>query len=76
MSNSFCRGIQLKAFLKLTKHEKSKFQCLCGLDFTYLSISVFCEDAINCAMHFSETTLFSFQNSFLNNVGIQSIVED
>ena len=35
---SFCRGIQSKAFLKSTKHEKSKFRCL---DFTYLSISIF-----------------------------------
>ena len=25
LSNSFCRGIQSKAFLKSTKHEKSKF---------------------------------------------------
>ena len=39
--NSFCWGIQSKAFLKLTKHEKSKFRCLCGLDFTYLSTSIF-----------------------------------
>ena len=35
LSNSFCRGIQSKAFLKSTKHEKSKFRCFCGLDFTY-----------------------------------------
>ena len=41
LSNSFCRGIQSKAFLKSTKHEKSKFRCFCGLDFTYLSISIF-----------------------------------
>ena len=34
------------------------------------------EDAINCAMNFSEATLFSFQNSFLNHVVIKSIVED
>ena len=40
LSNSFCRGIQSKAFLKSTKHEKSKFWCFFGLDFTYLSISV------------------------------------
>ena len=39
--SSFCRGIQSKAFPKSTKHEKSKFWCFCGLDFTYLSISVF-----------------------------------
>ena len=38
---SFCWRIQSKAFLKSTKHEKSKFQCCCGLDFTYSSISVF-----------------------------------
>ena len=41
LSNSFSRGIQSKAFLKSTKHEKSKFRCFCGLDFTYLSISIF-----------------------------------
>ena len=35
LSNSFCRGIQSKAFLKSTKHEKSKFRCFRGLDFTY-----------------------------------------
>ena len=39
LSNSFCQGIQSKAFLKSTKHEKSKFRCFCGLDFTNLSIS-------------------------------------
>ena len=32
LRNSFCRGIQSKAFLKSTKHEKSKFWCFCGLD--------------------------------------------
>ena len=41
LSNSFCRGIQSKAFLKSTKHEKSKFWRFCGLDLTYLSISIF-----------------------------------
>ena len=41
LSTSFCRGIQSKAFLKSTKDGKSKFRCFCGLDFTYLSISVF-----------------------------------
>ena len=41
LSTSFCRDMQLKAFLKSTKHEKSKFWCFCGVDFTYLSISVF-----------------------------------
>ena len=42
LSNSFCRGIQSKAFIKSTKHEKSKFRCFCGLDFTYyLSINIF-----------------------------------
>jgi len=41
LSNSFCRFIQSKAFLKSTKHEKSKFRCFCGLDFIYLSISIF-----------------------------------
>ena len=53
LSNSFCRGIQSKAFLKSTKQEKSKVRCFCGLDFTYLSISIFilCEDAVNCAVH-------------------------
>ena len=60
--NSFCRGIQSKAFLKSTKHEKNKFSCFCGLDFTYLSISIFNMKMINYAMHFSEATLFSFQN--------------
>ena len=68
LSNSFCRGIQSKAFLKSTKHEKSKFRCFCGLDFTYLSISIFNVKMINCAMHFSEATLFSFQNSFLDHI--------
>ena len=32
LSNSFCRGIKSKAFLKSTKHEKSKFWRVCGLD--------------------------------------------
>ena len=41
LSNSFCRGIQSKAFLKSTKHEKSKFHCFRRSDFTYLSISIF-----------------------------------
>ena len=41
LSNSFCRGIQSNAFLKSTKHEKSKFRCFCGLNFMYLSISIF-----------------------------------
>ena len=41
LSNSFCQGIQSKAFPKSTKHEKSKFGCFCDLDFAYLSISIF-----------------------------------
>ena len=41
LSNSFFRGIQSKAFLKSTKHDKSKFRCFSGLDVTYLSISNF-----------------------------------
>ena len=80
LSNSFCQGIQSKAFLKSTKHEKSKSRCFCGLDLARFHILVNkhfeCEDAINCAVHFSETTLFSFQNSFLNHVVVQSIGED
>ena len=38
-SNSFCRGVQSKAFLKSTKHEKSKFRCFFGLDFTYIFVN-------------------------------------
>ena len=42
LSDSFCRGIQSKAFRKSTKREKSKFRCFCGMvDFMYLSISIF-----------------------------------
>ena len=41
LSDSFWQGIQSKAFLKSTKREKSKFRCFCGLDFMYLSISIF-----------------------------------
>ena len=40
LSDSFCWGIQSRAFLKSTKREKSKFRCFCGLDFMYLSISI------------------------------------
>ena len=40
-SNSFCLGMRSKAFLKSTKHEKSKFLRFCGLDLTKLSMSVF-----------------------------------
>ena len=69
LSDSFWQGIQSKAFLKSTKREKSKFRCFCGLDFMYLSIRIFnVEDAVNCAMHFSQATLFSFQNSFLDHI--------
>ena len=39
LSNSFCPGIQSKAFLKSTKHEKSKFRCFFGLDLTYLIVN-------------------------------------
>ena len=77
LSNSFCRGIQSKAFLKSTKHEKSKFRCFRGLDFTYLSISVFNVKMLSTVpVHFSETTLFSFQDSFLNHEVVQSIVKN
>ena len=41
LSDCFWQGIQSKAFLKLTKREKSKFRCFCGLDFMYLSIRIF-----------------------------------
>ena len=30
LSNIFCQGVELKAFLKSTKNEKSKFWCFCG----------------------------------------------
>ena len=77
LSNSFCRGIQSKAFLKSTKHEKSKFRCFRGLDFTYLSISVFNVKMLSTVLaHFSETILFSFQDSFLNHEVVQWIVKN
>ena len=66
LSNSFCRGIQSNAFLKSTKHEKSKFRCFCGLDFMYLSISIFklkMLSTVSCI--FLKNTLFSFQNCLL-----------
>ena len=40
-SSNFCLGMRSKAFLKSTKHEKSKFLRFRGLDLTNLSMSVF-----------------------------------
>ena len=77
LSNSFCRGIQSKAFLKSTKHEKSKFRCFCGLDFTYLSISIFNVKMLSTVpCIFLKPPCSAFKIPFLNHVVVQSIVED
>ena len=76
-SNNFCLGIRSKAFLKSTKHEKSKFLRFCGLDLTNLSMSVFKMKMLSTVpCLFLKPPCSAFRIPIFGHVIIQSIIED